>query len=194
MRQQHILPLVLGTWLLGSPPGMAASAGAVDPAAARPDATESAAGRGAPGPLLAQGMMGPGMMWPGRMGRGGMMGPGMMGPRMGQPGGWGAAPPSSGSAADNAAVSPAAQRLAGYVGDNRLACFSCHAMNSRLVGPAFDDVARRYASQPHAPAWLAQSIANGVSGRWGGPVPMPPGQASPAQARALAGLILGLAR
>jgi cytochrome c len=181
MRQHYILPLVLGTWLLASPPSMAVSPTWPGGTAAGPD-------RDASGPLLVQGMM-----WPGRMGRGGMMGPGMMGPGMGRWGGWGAPPPAT-SAAGKAAQSPAAQGLADYVRDNRLACFSCHTMDSRLVGPAFDDIARRYAGRPQAPAWLAQSIANGVSGRWGGPVPMPPGQASPAQARELAGLILGLAR
>lgn len=52
------------------------------------------------------------------------------------------------------------------------ACLACHAMDRKLVGPAFRDVAQRYAKTPNAEALVAKSIQNGGGGKWG-PVPMP---------------------
>ena len=59
------------------------------------------------------------------------------------------------------------------------ACTACHAQDSPLVGPAFRDIARKYAGRDDAPQYLARKIQSGGSGVWGG-VPMPP-QALPAQ-------------
>ena len=70
------------------------------------------------------------------------------------------------------------------------ACLACHATDKKLVGPAFQDVAKKYASQPDARAYLAKSIKAGGSGKWG-PVPMPAQAAlSDADASALAAWIL----
>jgi cytochrome c len=182
MRQKNRLPFALCIWLLSAPWAVAAPDRPFEGPAAQPRPDS-------PRPMLAQGMMGPGMMWPQRAGRGGM-GRGMMGPGMIQPGTWGAAPSQS----DYGAPGSASAELAGFVRDNGLACFSCHATSSPLVGPPFNDIAQHYAGQPQAQTQLAQSITNGGSGRWGGPTPMPPGQASPAQARTLATLILKLAK
>jgi cytochrome c len=187
MRQRPALPVALCTWLLASPLS-AATAGQTPQDRGDPRSTDNR------GPMLAQGMMGPGTMGPGPMGRGmmgpDMMGPAMMAPGMMPPGSWGAVPPPS----DQGVPGTASSRLADFVRHHRLPCFGCHALSSHRVGPPFDDIAQRYAGQPQARAQLSQSITYGVSGRWGGPVPMPPGQASPAQAQVLADLILKLAR
>lgn len=52
------------------------------------------------------------------------------------------------------------------------ACMSCHAVDRKLVGPAYKDVADKYKADKEAPAKLAQKILKGGSGVWG-PVPMP---------------------
>lgn len=52
------------------------------------------------------------------------------------------------------------------------ACLACHAVDRKLVGPAFQDVAKKYGGQKDADAMLAGSIKKGGSGKWG-PVPMP---------------------
>jgi cytochrome c len=53
------------------------------------------------------------------------------------------------------------------------ACSTCHSVEKAVVGPAFRDIARRYAAQADAPARLAQKIRQGGQGAWG-QVPMPP--------------------
>lgn len=52
------------------------------------------------------------------------------------------------------------------------ACMACHAMERKLVGPSFQEVAKKYGAQGDAEAMLAASIKKGGSGKWG-PVPMP---------------------
>ena len=52
------------------------------------------------------------------------------------------------------------------------ACLACHAVDKKMVGPAFRDVAKRYTVTPNAEAMLARSIQSGGGGKWG-PVPMP---------------------
>lgn len=79
-----------------------------------------------------------------------------------------------------------------YVQGHGLACMSCHAYSGRGAGPAFTDIAQRFAGHPGSRKELAQSISNGVSGQWPGYPPMPAGLATPGQARELAGLILRL--
>jgi cytochrome c len=74
------------------------------------------------------------------------------------------------------------------------ACLACHAIDKKLVGPAYQDVARKYAGQKDAEAALAKSIKAGGSGKWG-PVPMPAQAAlSDADARTLAAWVLGGAK
>lgn len=52
-------------------------------------------------------------------------------------------------------------------------CLSCHAMNEKVVGPAFSSVAEKYKDEAGAAAGLVQSIQNGSKGKWGR-IPMPP--------------------
>ncbi len=70
------------------------------------------------------------------------------------------------------------------------ACLACHAVDKKLVGPAYQDVAKKYAGQKDAVATLAKSIKAGGSGKWGA-IPMPAQAAlSDADATALATWIL----
>ena len=74
------------------------------------------------------------------------------------------------------------------------ACMSCHSAERKLVGPAYQDVAKKYAGQKDAAANLAKSIKAGGSGKWG-PVPMPAQAAlSDADATTLATWILAGAK
>jgi cytochrome c len=73
-------------------------------------------------------------------------------------------------------------------------CLACHAVDKKLVGPAYQDVAKKYAGQADAEANLTKSIKAGGSGKWG-PIPMPPhAQLSDADAKALAAWVLGGAK
>jgi cytochrome c len=52
-------------------------------------------------------------------------------------------------------------------------CTACHAIDKKVVGPAYNDVAAKYKGDAGAPAKLADKVKKGGSGVWG-PVPMPP--------------------
>ena len=52
-------------------------------------------------------------------------------------------------------------------------CMACHAVDKKLVGPSYKDVAAKYAGQKDAVEKLAVKIIKGGSGVWG-PIPMPP--------------------
>jgi cytochrome c len=51
-------------------------------------------------------------------------------------------------------------------------CLSCHALDEKIVGPAYSKVAAKYSDDKDAVASLAQSIRNGSQGKWGR-IPMP---------------------
>ena len=73
-------------------------------------------------------------------------------------------------------------------------CMACHAVDKKIVGPAYKDVAKKYAGQPDAEATLAKSIKTGGSGKWG-PIPMPAqAQLSDADAKTLAAWVLAGAK
>jgi len=70
------------------------------------------------------------------------------------------------------------------------ACLSCHAVDKKVVGPAYHDVATRYAGDPQAQTEVAASIRSGGSGKWG-QVPMPSfPQLTDDEVTALAGFVL----
>ena len=72
------------------------------------------------------------------------------------------------------------------------ACMACHAVDKKLVGPAYQDVAKKYAGK--SAEELSKSIKAGGSGKWG-PVPMPAQTAlSDADAKTLAAWILAGAK
>jgi cytochrome c len=65
-------------------------------------------------------------------------------------------------------------------------CTACHAVDKKLVGPAYKDVAAKYASDKEAVAKLATKIIKGGVGAWG-QIPMPANpQVSQADAETLA--------
>ena len=69
-------------------------------------------------------------------------------------------------------------------------CMACHAADKKLVGPAYKDVAAKYAGQKDAVDKLAAKIIKGGSGVWG-PVPMPANaQVNDAEAKKLAAWIM----
>ncbi|MHB1124155.1 MAG: c-type cytochrome [Ramlibacter sp.] len=71
-------------------------------------------------------------------------------------------------------------------------CMACHAVDKKLVGPAYKEVAAKYAGQKDAADKLASKIMKGGSGVWG-PVPMPANpQVSAAEAKKLATWVLSL--
>lgn len=52
-------------------------------------------------------------------------------------------------------------------------CLSCHAVDHKVVGPAYKDIAKKYAGDKGAEAKLIAKVKAGGSGVWG-PIPMPP--------------------
>ncbi len=52
------------------------------------------------------------------------------------------------------------------------ACMACHAVDRKLVGPSYKDVAAKHKGQADAVAKVAARIKSGGSGMYG-PVPMP---------------------
>lgn len=70
------------------------------------------------------------------------------------------------------------------------ACLACHATDKKVIGPAFNDIAKKYAGQKDVEVVLAKSIKAGGAGKWG-PMPMPAQAAlSEADAKVLAQWIL----
>lgn len=71
-------------------------------------------------------------------------------------------------------------------------CMACHAVDKKLVGPAYKDVAAKYAGDKTAADKLAVKIIKGGSGVWGA-VPMPANtQVNDAEAKKLAAWVLSL--
>ncbi|WP_409021189.1 c-type cytochrome [Caballeronia sp. LZ032] len=52
------------------------------------------------------------------------------------------------------------------------ACMGCHAVDRKLVGPSFQQVAEKYKGQPQASVQLEKKVKNGGAGVWGS-IPMP---------------------
>jgi len=69
-------------------------------------------------------------------------------------------------------------------------CMTCHSVANKVVGPAFKDVAAKYAGDKGAEDRLTQKVLKGGSGSWG-PVPMPANtQVNEAEARTLVKWVL----
>ena len=58
------------------------------------------------------------------------------------------------------------------------ACFACHTVDKKMVGPSYKDVATKYRADKGAAAKLAEKVNKGSQGVWGN-VPMPPNTAVP---------------
>ena len=71
-------------------------------------------------------------------------------------------------------------------------CLGCHAVNTQVVGPAFKDVAKKYAGDKSAAETLAAKVRAGGGGVWGA-IPMPANpQVNEAEAKKLVTWILSL--
>ena len=69
-------------------------------------------------------------------------------------------------------------------------CMACHALDKKIVGPAYKDVAAKYAGDKTAVDRLTAKIQKGGAGVWG-PMPMPANtQVSEAEAKKLATWVL----
>jgi cytochrome c len=69
-------------------------------------------------------------------------------------------------------------------------CMACHAVDKKLVGPSYKDVAKKYAGDAKAVDALAAKIMKGGSGVWGA-IPMPANpQVNDADAKKLAAWVL----
>lgn len=73
-------------------------------------------------------------------------------------------------------------------------CMACHAVEKKLVGPSYKDIATKYAGQADAVDKLASKVIKGGAGAWG-PVPMPANaQVNEADAKKLVAWILAGAK
>ena len=72
-------------------------------------------------------------------------------------------------------------------------CMNCHATETKLVGPAFKEVAAKYKGDKEAEAKLIKKVNDGGSGNWG-TMPMPPqkGKLTDAEFKTTIGWILSL--
>lgn len=90
-------------------------------------------------------------------------------------------------AAGFAATTPAMADMALATSKN---CMACHAVDKKLVGPSYKEVAAKYAGQKDAADKLATKVIKGGSGVWGS-VPMPANaQVTPDEAKKLVAWIL----
>lgn len=56
---------------------------------------------------------------------------------------------------------------------SKAACNACHAVDKKIVGPAYIEIAKKYKGDPKAVATLSGQVRAGGAGKWG-QVPMPP--------------------
>jgi len=68
-------------------------------------------------------------------------------------------------------------------------CMACHAIDKKLVGPSYKDVAAKYKGDAKAPAMLAAKVKAGGKGVWG-QIPMPPNNVTPEEATKLVAWVL----
>ena len=68
-------------------------------------------------------------------------------------------------------------------------CMSCHAIDKKLVGPSYKDVAAKYKGDKGAVDKLAAKVKAGGKGAWG-EIPMPPNNVTPDEAKKLVTWVL----
>lgn len=71
------------------------------------------------------------------------------------------------------AASAGVDMAAGQALAQKSACMTCHAVDKKIVGPSFKEVAAKYKGDKSAEAKLIKKVKEGGSGVWG-QVPMPP--------------------
>jgi cytochrome c len=70
-------------------------------------------------------------------------------------------------------------------------CMSCHAIDKKLVGPSYKDVAAKYKGDKGAVAMLATKVKTGGKGTWGA-IPMPPNNVTEDEAKKLVTWVLSV--
>ena len=70
-------------------------------------------------------------------------------------------------------------------------CMTCHAIDKKIVGPAYKDIVAKRAADKGAEAALTAKIKAGSKGEWG-QVPMPPNNVTDAEAATPAKWVLSL--
>ncbi len=70
-------------------------------------------------------------------------------------------------------------------------CLACHAVSTKLVGPAYTEVAKKYKGNKDAEALLIKKVINGGGGVWG-TIPMPPNPVTQDEAKVLVDWILSM--
>ena len=75
-----------------------------------------------------------------------------------------------------AAAFAAAPALANEALAQKSGCMACHAIDKKLVGPAYKEVAAKYKGDAKAEAMLVDKVKKGGVGTWG-QIPMPPNAA-----------------
>jgi len=68
-------------------------------------------------------------------------------------------------------------------------CMGCHAVNNKVLGPSFKDVAAKYAGQKGAQDQLVQKVMKGSSGVWGA-IAMPANNVTDQEAQTLVKWVL----
>ncbi len=68
-------------------------------------------------------------------------------------------------------------------------CLACHAVDKKVVGPAYKEVAAKYRNDKTALPKLVKKVREGGQGVWG-QVPMPPNQVSEKEAETLVKWVL----
>jgi cytochrome c len=56
-------------------------------------------------------------------------------------------------------------------------CATCHAVDKKIIGPSYKDIAAKYKGKPDAVAALSKSVRTGSKGVWG-TLPMAPTDAA----------------
>jgi len=97
--------------------------------------------------------------------------------------------PAAGGAAPAAPAGPKAETnnesKAAITLLNKYSCTACHGVDKKVVGPGFNEIAKKHAGKAD---YLSGKIRSGGSGVWG-PVPMPPQSLPEADAKAIAAWI-----
>ncbi len=68
-------------------------------------------------------------------------------------------------------------------------CLACHAIDKKMVGPAYKEIAAKYRADKTAEAKLVDKVMKGGAGVWG-QMPMPAQSVTPAEAKTLVAWVL----
>lgn len=71
-------------------------------------------------------------------------------------------------------------------------CLTCHKLDQKIIGPAYNDVANKYTASPDVIDTLANKIIKGGSGNWGNITMSPHPNLSMTDAREMIKYILSL--